>query len=360
MKTSMNRGRFVAFTILTLSLLAGLEAQARDPAPTNTVFTRKPLFESKPKAPPKCASDKHVSLAPHDYFDEAIIFPGGAFKGCQADTSSERSIKALDDSQMRRILGSREYANLKGGTRVFANFRAAAFDNAKSRYKKINPSGFWVAALDPTEVEKIIVQTEVFQSLPDIPAAHTQLRLKMFDGKCVQLYSQDRRYLGQKGPCVENFLYSIEAMNTLGADVTFDLVKGLKGYFMLAYKMIRLGDKAAYMVDEAKHPVVQIELKLEGTEVERLVDAFVSQGTNPDRTEIYDTLRASCTTELYRVFDKIVVSERAPIRNIIAGNFMRLPIFPESYLGLRGLVGQKLKNLEEEIGRSRRDLLRIP
>jgi hypothetical protein len=190
------------------------------------------------------------------------VMQKGPYRGQVIDGGERQNIKILSQ---------------QGNTVVISNLR--------------HDHDFWNAGITMDRVTEVSLLMEHFTG--EIPAGHTMLRFK-FDTP-VTLMS------GQKTAMVNDIVFSVAAVPFKGE--SFDLINGLKNHFAISYRFLSLSEKAKVIIDGRKHKVDQYVLKL--TPAERgavLAEALRMSNTAP-MAGPYNTLRRSCTTELFRVLD---------------------------------------------------------
>lgn len=252
-----------------------------------------------------------------DPYSDAVM-PAGPFKGQRLDTSIRRSILM---------------ARTEPGTIGFYNF----FHEGK----------FWYASVPEDAVEDVIFQVEYFPAI--VPAAHTQLRFRLKEGKELTLIPQATADL-PKVAKIRDVIFSGEATFVAGSNQQYDLVKGLFNHFALSLRVMSLSAKAAQMVTERKHTVRQILVKLTEPEKQRVFRDALKRSHAAGMNRMYNTLAKSCTTEVFDLLDDNV---HYKLFNQIFAFLDRIPTNAYLYLKLRGLTypngASKLPTLNDEM-----------
>jgi hypothetical protein len=258
------------------------------------------------------------------------VFKKGPHAGELIDISYKRSV---------HVLSTEEAAPYKPapGELLIANFR--------------HDGRFWIARVPADAVEEVIFQVEHFPNgKPLEVGSHNQLRFVMKPGRELTLVPQ---VPGDSSAPVKlrDFIYSAEAIHAEGAKPfdpasAGDLLKGTFGEYGMVYRAVSVEEKLGAMIDgEGRpHPIEQHRLKLEDADRQKLLRAFLADGSEAGLSRTFNTMTRNCTTELVHVFDAELDYGRW--RNfgatVLPGN---VPQAGRKYMGRRGLIGERLPDL---------------
>jgi len=272
------------------------------------------------------------SLDPADPFEPHAAMPRGPFAGRCLDTSEERSIRILSPAQ------AAAYGLTPDGDRrfVIANVRHAG------RY--------WVAEIDPSAVEDVVLQVEYFPAI--VPAAHTQLCFRFAPGQGPRLVPQVGR-ADSGATRLADLVYSVEAVFPVDGE-PYDLVKGMQDHYATAYRFVSLEDRYRAMVVGQHHRVEQIRLRLSPEQRRRLLVRTMHDSDAAQLGRMYHTLALNCTTELMRAIDASVAYSGWE-RCLTAFTFMfdRVPTECRGQLALRGLLPEREERPLPDLDRDR-------
>jgi hypothetical protein len=257
-----------------------------------------------------------------DPFEPNFKVPDGPMKGLCVSPVQRRSAKILTDEE------AAPYFQKIPGTIVIANFA--------------HLGKFWLAQIPVEKAKQVILQVQYFplKGMSFIEIAHTQLRFEFEDGATINLVSQSRTDTPARLQ-LKRLLFSVENIGPYGE--AFDAVKGLKGYYQIAYRAVSLDDKYQWMVAKQGHTVKQFLLNLSPANTSRLLNRALAEADHWGYTQKYHTLNPNCVTELFRMIDDVLGLKHFSTPEI--------PNFAISALKRRGLIDPKqLPTLNEEYG----------
>lgn len=242
-----------------------------------------------------------------DAYESKVVLPKGSHKGECADTTTARSvIRILDDFP-------------KNSDRLLV----ANVSHAGS---------FWIADFPRDGVEEVLFQMERFPAI--VPAAHTQIRLRFKENSQVILKNQLNP---EKQVTLRDFVLSAEALGQKGW--SFDLMKGMKGEYLINYRITSLSDKFDWMIVKQKHQVIQWPLKLSAEDKQKILPAYLALANKEGMNKLYHTLSKNCTNELFRVMDSTLRYGALSVLPINLNPFDEMyPVLVKSALDARGLI----------------------
>lgn len=262
----------------------------------------------------KCIQD------PNDPFDPAVMMAGGPNQGLCILTTSGRSIELVSAEVI-----AKNQLNAPEGWSVFANFQ--------------HDGKFWYASLDPKGSEAVIFQIEAFPAI--VPAAHTQLRVKMKAGHEVELVEQaPLPGVSPQRKKLAEIVFSDESVFTHPGE-SFDIITGLESKYAIAYRVKSMADSFDFMITKQNHQVRQYELNISDDDRTNIVRNAIAMSSDLGMHEYYNTLLRSCTTEIFHLLDRSLHYNFFEDLGLLAGSLVLDQTYPpESDLGLalRGLL----------------------
>lgn len=261
-------------------------------------------------------------LNANDPFEPNGGMPSGPFKGKCLVTEERRSFRVLTLEEAAKVVPAGE---LNPDLQWVAN---------------VNHQGkFWVAGLPKKDgIADIVFQVEHFP--PEVIAAHTELRINFKPDRKLRLYPQ----VGTAAPVeLSAIILSVEAVPMRGGP-TYDLIKGVQGYFGIASRLVSLEDKVAHIVFDARDTTDQYLLKIKGDELDRFWQLALARLNDPEMQNMYDTLRHSCTNSLFEVLDEFQGRTRGWRNRAVTA----MPILAKQALEYRSLIDETLPTLNEE------------
>lgn len=244
-------------------------------------------------------------------FEETM--PDGPFKGEVLDTSEKRAVVWL-------------------GTKRFANF--------------YHRGRFWIGSYPAEAVQDVIFQIERWANAG--PAAHIQLRFRLKPTHLLRLVPQNGR--ATRPVQVRDIIVSAEATYAVGRSHEYEVLAGLQQKYGITARAVSLDEKVQRMRRDRDFRIEQVRLNLSDDRKNLLLDTALHMSWRMAHSEMYDTLRNSCTTFAFDVLDD-VASHRGWRR--WASRLDQIPVLSRFYLFSRGLVlangGSRLPDLQEEI-----------
>jgi hypothetical protein len=219
----------------------------------------------------------------------------------------------------------------------------------------------WVAVVQPSEVQNVIVQQEIFLRSPIFKrplAAHGQIRFIFREGAHLELHPQEAGQAPYAGRPVDDIVVSAEAARPqIEGFPAFDLIGGAKGWFRQSMRFISTEDKAERMM-ETGHTVHQFLLHLQGEEPQRVFLEAVRRANEIGLDMPYNLLAiggTQCVYEMFNILDRSVVKRRKKPgwSSRLFQMFDRMPLMVGQYLSHRGLrytepTGVTFPTLNEE------------
>jgi hypothetical protein len=204
---------------------------------------------------------------------------------------------------------------------------------------------FFVARIPRDAVREVLLQLEHFP--PEAIAAHTQIRFLF--SEAVELIPQTGAPDSGERVYVNDLTLSIEAAAPRG--VPYNLIKGMRPYFMTAYRITTAATEHHEVVVTQKRRVSQHRIDLTPVEMRRLLEHAIETATNLGYTRVYNTLTASCTTEAMRLIDESLsggVVSFGAFDRFNRWAFSRMPVLGPWALKLRLIYGGELPLFNEE------------
>jgi hypothetical protein len=297
----------------------------------------------RPTPPPVAAAGVHADcvLDRGDPYDPGARMPRGRYRGRCLDTSELRTLRLLTDAE-----AASHGLSVPRGWKAVANVRHA--------------DRFWIALIDPAAVADVVMQIENFPAI--VPAAHTELRFRFAPERGALLVPQ-RPGDARDSVVLTDLVYTVEASYAIGGE-PYDLVKGMRDFYGLVYRLTSLEERYQAMVVEQGHLVQQVRLDLSAEQGRDALVHALELGHAAGSGAMYHTLWRNCTTELYDVLDRSV--EYGPRRRALKSTFFfvrTLPTLTRQGLRIRGLLDPSprgewpdLTREFETSGRARRDV----
>ena len=207
---------------------------------------------------------------------------------------------------------------------------------------------YYAASIPFVHIQEAQMQIESFPS--QVPAAHTQLRLKMSPEHPIRLYSQ-RSWSPANTEEVLYELYdvilSVEAGGPKG--FAYDIFRGTEDEFVLVLRLKSLWQSADWMIVQQNHEVKQLVLNLGSEQLGRMMKYYAEKGDSMGIQYPYHTLTKNCGNELLKFIDE-VSSYSWPRRLLIRANPMldAYPVMMKESLIMRGVLSHETQNLETE------------
>ena len=175
-----------------------------------------------------------------DPFDRHSVIPAGPLKGQGFSSCVARSARALTVEEMKNLS-----VRPKRGQMAVANVTHAGH--------------LYVAFIDPTAVEDVIVHMEHFPA--PVPAAHAELRFRFRTNAPAKLIPQRREDRHLQILELNDLVFSVEAITSI-KEPTFDVTRSLEERYGIVYRLVSLEDKYNFMVVRQGHKVEQFRMKL--------------------------------------------------------------------------------------------------
>jgi sterol desaturase/sphingolipid hydroxylase (fatty acid hydroxylase superfamily) len=258
--------------------------------------TASPLAVGKASVPSyigqTCVVDNQDTFEPHVRIDS------GEYKGKCVNPTLRRSVTLIDKQA--------------DGIWTVANFS--------------HLNQFWIAEIPVDKIVGIQLQVEYFPIIktPKIDIGHTEFRVVFEKGTVIRLRPQSPRQKTQELKELDGFIFSVENISPYGEQ--FNAFKGLRDQYRMAYRFTSLEQKYDWMIRQQHHQVRQYQMNFSPTESQAIVREAIARATERSIGKAYDTLRASCVTELFDIVDSVfgIQHGREPFNpNTAARKFQR-------------------------------------
>ncbi len=169
---------------------------------------------------------------------------------------------------------------------------------------------YWVAKVPMDGIVEGIFQLEYFPAPLNIPAGHTQVRIRFRDDKPVVLTTQSGKdkKITQK---INDLIISFEAIGQRG--YAYNPLTGLKDEYAGVYRVTSLDRSYDHMIIKQNHRVEQWKMNIEMGELKTVFQRFVAMSAARQMTYMYNTVSLNCTNEIIRAIDEGVNYTRREI-----------------------------------------------
>ncbi|MEC9282050.1 MAG: DUF4105 domain-containing protein [Bdellovibrionota bacterium] len=259
-----------------------------------------------------------------DLFETGAVMPDGEYAGQCLDFSFRRNLAIVDEKDPRL-----EKYKMPEGVSLDDFFVVANFKHK---------SNYWLAFVPRKNnlVMDAIFQIEHFAPL----AAHTQMRFDLAD--FIYLVGQNETNWGQEEK-TSKVVISFESTQIHGE--SYGLIKGLQDKSALSAKFGSLEDTYEKIVIDQKHKNQQLKLSGDYSFKSKFFLALLIRGDkNKNQTEMYNTAKKNCTTEIFKVLDNLLGVKR----HLWTRLNELLPTRADTVLTKRGLVEKEIDPLEIE------------
>lgn len=222
--------------VILFSISIGQFPKLRDFATREGLISLVILTSAEPFAGEPCAPV-------NDPFAPSGIMPSGPHQGTCLKIHEARSYRFITEEEFKKATFAAEVSFSTNST-FFANVQ--------------HEGAFWLGVMDEDSISDVVFQVERFP--PEWIAAHTQLRFNFRPGKGMKLYSQTDG--GKTTSFLREVILTVEAVGYIGGP-EYDLIKGMKGRYGLAKRIVSLRDKYLHMIVNQDHTVNQYRLNFD-------------------------------------------------------------------------------------------------
>lgn len=230
--------------------------------------------------------------------------------------------------------------------------RVTAMGEDHLRFANFHYQGdFYEIEISRGSIARVIFQTENFTPVGPIQPAHTQLRFVLKSERPALLRHQSGQKKGQFAGYLNDFVLSVDFMAPKGVGYSpiegFNFF-GLRGHYMNVYRFVSTLDRYQDSVLSNKHELKQYLLKLDASQMERLLRVGVQTSQQRDINDVYDVLWLNCTTEAFRLLAMATESPRLKWTPSLWYVFDPVAARSVDLLQKAGLIDQELPTLNVE------------
>ena len=255
------------------------------------------------------ASDCACDPALPDSYENPIRFGYGQYAGLCVNTCHFRAVHQLSNTA--------------------EHFR---FNNLYHDYK------YWIADLNNSKIEYADLLLERFT----VGVDHVMLRLHLAKDSPAILNSQTQ---ANTTTVTNDIIISIEGVPPKG--VQGHLWEGMKGSYLLVYRVLSLYQIADWAIKKHHHPIRQFRLNIDKNNLEQIVERAMRESEKKSFQEAYFLFSENCAT------NAISLTETPSYLSFEEGFSASLPLFNTVHaLSNKGKIDEsnRLLNLEEELG----------
>ena len=207
---------------------------------------------------------------------------------------------------------------------------------------------YFAARIPVQHIQDALMQIEYFPS--QVPAAHTQLRLRMQPDHPIKLYSQRSWSSASTNKALYELydvILSVEAGGPKG--FAYDIFRGTEDEFVLVLRLKSVWESANWMIDQQNHEVKQLALNLGSEQLGRMMTYYAEKGDSMDILHPYHTMTKNCGNELLKFIDEVSDYSWAHWLLIRANPMLdAYPVMMRESLQLRRVLSHDAENLEKE------------